>query len=133
MPFRQPPKLPDFQELKTVFIGAREQIKNHPVYQTIVNLLDANARSQDIINGKIQTLQDIIDNTVTVLGTLGSQSNAPFAFDGIDGIDGETIIIQQGGSSTSSEGVWQPLTNGDVASPELIFALGDVIMVEVFY
>jgi hypothetical protein len=27
---------------------------------------------------------------------------------------------------------WEPLTNGSVSSPELVFALGDVVMVEVF-
>ena len=27
--------------------------------------------------------------------------------------------------------LWEPLTNGDIANPELIFAGGDVIMVEV--
>lgn len=43
-------------------------------------------------------------------------------------------ILKYNGTNwvNSAPGVWAPLTNGDTTSPELIFALGDVIMVEVF-
>jgi F5/8 type C domain-containing protein len=37
-----------------------------------------------------------------------------------------------GANWVNSAARWEPLTNGSVSAPELIFALGDVVMVEVF-
>lgn len=44
--------------------------------------------------------------------------------------DGRPLADAIGGAiNIADKGRWEPLTNGDAASPELIFADGDTIMV----
>jgi hypothetical protein len=131
MPFRPGPTLPDFTELKSILVQAKQQVQNPALFQTILRLIDALTQQQKVFSGRINALDGLIDSTTT---TTGDSINFPVpGMDGLDGEDGETFFLDSAAVSSSSNGVWQPLTNGDVASPELIFAAGDVIMVEVFY
>jgi hypothetical protein len=62
-----------------------------------------------------------------VTGPASSGDGNVVLFDGLTG-----KIIKDGGTPVSfiqNTGYWSPLTNGDVTTPELIFALGDTISV----
>ncbi len=64
MPFQQSSKLPDFVKLKSVFVGAREQIKNYLLFQTIINFLDSTQKMKVIFSKQIEELEgDIIEKT----------------------------------------------------------------------
>lgn len=55
-------------------------------------------------------------------------------FNGSDGEDNGAVWAFAGaaaGAASATDHQWSVLTNGDVASPELIFADGDVIMLEI--
>lgn len=51
-------------------------------------------------------------------------------FHGSDGDDGGVWAFAGATATTSHDPQWSVLTNGDVTTPELIFAGGDVIMLE---
>jgi hypothetical protein len=54
MPFQPPAKLPDFARLKSTLVGARNQIKDYLLYQTILNFIDSVGRMKNILNSNIE-------------------------------------------------------------------------------
>ena len=91
MAFQAGPKLPDFAKLKAVFVGARDQVKDYLLFQTIVNLLDANQRQQKIFSQDIEeAAASGTTNTVQFLPmTLGGEP-IEFVSDGI----GNSLLIE---------------------------------------
>lgn len=57
MPFQPKSNLPDFAALKATFVGAKDQIKDYLLFQTIINLVDANTKNQRIFSKQISDLE----------------------------------------------------------------------------
>lgn len=67
MPFQQSENLPDFAKLKATFTGAREQVENYLLYQTIINFLDGTGKLKKIFSKQIADLEDtVVINTETI-------------------------------------------------------------------
>lgn len=63
MAFQASKTFPDFAKLKATFVGARDQIKDYLLFQTIINLLDANAKSQRQL---IADIEEVAASTAAV-------------------------------------------------------------------
>lgn len=123
------------QKLQATLLTSGLQQQNQPLYQVIRELIKAVGDSlaniltvaesggTDSITGD-QTFLTVDDELATL-----SQSSQLIAGDNITfdtGVFGQLRIDVE--DMAGSE--WSVLTNGDVASPELIYAGGDVIMLE---
>lgn len=64
-------------------------------------------------------------NGTTVTGTPGAAANLALVSDGA----GAAAWAQLSAAQLSS--YWEPMTNGDTGDPQIVFAGGDVVMVEV--
>lgn len=60
MPFQPSENLPDFDKLKSIFLNAKLQSTNFPLFQTINNFLDSTSKSQRILNQKIEELESLV-------------------------------------------------------------------------
>ena len=67
MSFRPPKTLPDFASLKATFVGAKDQIKDYLLFQTIVNLVDASGKSQSVLGGRLSDVEVTVNNNTTVI------------------------------------------------------------------
>jgi hypothetical protein len=139
MPFRPPSVQPDFSSLFTSLSQSKTQIDNYALYQTIFFLITNIGRARDLL---VQDLEDINEDLSTIfagsfLTVEDETANFPnsrqllpgtnITFD--DTVAGERTINATGGSGGGSE--WSVLTNGVVLNPELVYALGDVIMTHI--
>lgn len=105
-------------------------IKDRP---TQVSLRAAWDRLYDLIADK-ESLESQLSDMDEILSTLsGAMDRVQLVSDNVT-VLGDTISTISGDVTnifTGDAGLFEPLTNGDAASPELIFADGDVIMVAV--
>jgi hypothetical protein len=118
MAFAPGPNLPDFAKLKSAFVGARDQIKNYLLYQTITQLLDANQKMKNIFKGDIEgntaAIADISDSTfLTSTDESDALTNSRNLLAGIgiafdDTVDNERTISATS-SGVSELGYWTPL------------------------
>lgn len=69
------------------------------------------------------TVEDVQD---AIAAMLIAGANTTLTYDDV----GNTLEIASTGGGGTGGSEWSVLTNGDVASPELIFAMGDVVMIE---
>jgi len=82
MPFQPRENLPDFARLKASFVGARDQIKDYLLFQTIINFLDATTKLKTIFAKQIDDLEADVAELSTGVRDVGN-------FIPIDGEDGE--------------------------------------------
>jgi len=116
MPFRPKPVFPDFSRLKSALVGARDQIKDYLIFQTISQLLDLNQRSQTIfiddlegVEAAIEAIQNaavatVADETLVFPNSRQLLAGAGITFD--DSVDNERTINSDGGIDI---GYWSPL------------------------
>lgn len=97
---------PDLDKLKAILLNSRVQVSNNALFQVINQILDA--------------LKSLISIVSSGSGGGGGISNL---------IAGDFIqLVTANGQTTINGAEWSVLTNGDLVTPELIFAGGDVIM-----
>jgi hypothetical protein len=148
MPFRPGPTLPDYQSIKTILVQTKEQVQNPALYETILRLLDAAAKSQGVLSGNIASSNEGTAVDITALeaaiaaleaaryATIADESvllpNSRQLLAGFGIAFDDTVTNQRTINTTIGDLYYEPLTNGDLAAPELIFAAGDVIMVAIF-
>lgn len=125
--------LDNLDRLKTQLVTSALQKRDNPLYQVIVQLIgylrDIGASNQ----AQITTVESGLKNATYVTHTnqLATLPNSRVAVAGSNisldiATPGQLIINSTGGSAADIS----VLTNGDVDNPELIFADGDVIMVD---
>jgi hypothetical protein len=138
MPFKPPPEQPDFSTLFTSLSNSRLQVTNNALYQTIFFLIQNTNISRDQLVDAIdvidQGLSDIgaasfitvEDETSTFPNSRQLLAGPGIAFD--DSVAGERTISTDGGIGNHYD---SPLTDGNVDETDLIFALGECIIVQV--
>jgi len=103
MPFQPDKNLPDFSRLKATFLGAREQIKNYLLFQTIIDFLDSTEKLKKIFSKQIDDLEAIIEELLSSSGSIGAGNFIPIdgedGIDGFPGVPGEIGLTGPGGSS----------------------------------
>jgi hypothetical protein len=135
MAFKPAGKIPDFAALKATYVGARDQVKDYLLFQTITQFLDLTSRFQSNTRAELDDLSDgssdisdanyatVADDSILLPNSRQLLAGVGVAFD--DTVANERTIDVSG----SLIGYYEPLTDGDLVAPELIFALGDVISV----
>lgn len=90
MPFQQKETLPDFLDLKSVFTGAGQQTIDPALYQTIINFISRVNKLKNILNTRIEDLEEVdVDFTVNTRD-VGYWS--PLILDGEDNGDSELVL-----------------------------------------
>lgn len=84
MPFQPDDKLPDFARLKATFVGAREQVENYLLFQTIIDFLDSTDQLKRIFSRQIDDLEAVIE----ALPLPARDVSNFISIDGEDGLDG---------------------------------------------
>lgn len=65
MVFTPASTLPDFEQLKTVFLQAGLQTSDQPTFQTIINFLNATSKMQKVLSGRIGDIQSTVSGLST--------------------------------------------------------------------
>lgn len=136
MPFKPKTPQPDFSSLVTSLDNSTVQVSNYSLYQTILFLIKNTQKARDLLVADIKTLdQELSEIFAGSFLTINLETNdfpnsrqllagTGIAFD--DTVAGKRTI---NGTAVASQ--WEVLTNGDAVNPELIYAGGDVIMLEI--
>ena len=115
MPFQQPKKLPNYQQLRKTLLAATEQVKNYPLYQTIIRILDIGDQSNNFFKTEIDSIS-VGNTTATYLTETDESADLPnsrrvLAGSGIlfdDTVDNErTVSVDP--AFISEVGYWSPL------------------------
>lgn len=59
--------LPDFERLKSTFVGAQDQVENYLLYQTITRLIESTQRAVQILNKDISVTSTTAGAALTQL------------------------------------------------------------------
>lgn len=123
----------DLDRLQTTLLKSGLQQKDQPLYQVINQLLQAVREFQDLILAQADESTNILSTGLFLthapdLAALPASrvllAGTDVSFD--DSVFGERTVNVTGSGSSA----WSVLTDGDLIEPELIFAGGDVIMLE---
>lgn len=111
MPFKpgREPVTPDFKRLNSTLNNSGVKVKDYPLYQIIKALLENSQQSVQHFTSQINGINQSIAEISAGGGSGGGTTPIP------------PVIIENG--------VWYPLTDGDVDETDLIFADGECIMV----
>jgi hypothetical protein len=124
----------NFTRLLTQLNVTGLQQSNQPLYQVLSQLIQAvksfettTVDTATSTGGSVtalltKTYLTATDETGTLINSRELLAGTHITFD--DAVAGDRTVNASGGSQ------WSVLTNGDVLNPELIYALGDVIMLE---
>lgn len=137
MPPQLPPKLAQIDRLKTVLLDSGLQQKNQPLWQVINTLIDYLRQLQIFVSGSAsgsssggggssladQSFVTVNNDTVVLPNSRQIIAGTDIAFD--TSIAGQIIL-----NVTVTSPEWDVLTDGDLINPEIIFADGQVIMVQ---
>lgn len=116
MVFQQPKRLPNYQQLRETLLAARDQIKNYPLYQTIIRMLDIGDQISNFFSAEISSLDSgKADSNLSYLTTENefpalpnSRQHLPgtaISFD--DSVDNQrTVSVSQ---DIRTLGYWSPL------------------------
>lgn len=113
MPFKpgREPVPPDYKRLLGILNNSTVRQKDNPLYEVVRRLLEWGGQQNKAIENQINTAVSKIEVSV---GSGGGGSGSSGG--------GTTPPITVTGDE------WSVLTNGDLANPDLIYAGGDVIM-----
>jgi hypothetical protein len=122
-------KQPDLNRLRTQLLSSGLQKRDNPVFQVINQLLSAVKQLQSSF---LADLSSISSSSSTVV--IGSSNNQVTGFPGMligEAGEGESDImimtVGTSGTTTSTNGYWTLLTDGNVDETDFIFANGDPI------
>ncbi len=113
MPFQQPKKLPNYQQLRKTLLAATEQVKNYPLYQTIIRILDIGDQSNNFFKTEIESIS--VGNTDATYLTVDDESadlpnsRQVLAGTGIAFDDSIPNVRTVSVSDIDEEGYWSPL------------------------
>src|SRR5215203_1379456 len=145
MAFQKPKKQPQFSDLKGIL--AQTKKSDEPFYQTIAQIIDRLTQFQTVLVEEVADINDSINSTETIINITANKRatyitetderlNLPFSRKLIAGsgitldysVLNELTLSSSGGSGTTYD---SPLTDGNLDETELIYALGDCIIVQV--
>lgn len=113
MPFQQPKNLPNYQQLRKTLLAATEQVKNYPLYQTIIRILDIGDQSNNFFKTEIDSIS-VGNTTATYLTETDESTDLPnsrqvLAGTGIAFDDSVPNVRTVSVSDIDEEGYWSPL------------------------
>ena len=136
MPSRFGTGLPDLNRLQAQLLVSGLQVKDPPLYQVITQLIANAIRLQEItdelIAGNTTDITALLnatflthtDESALLIASRNLLAGTGVSFD--DTVPNERTI----NVTTSEEGVWTPLSDGDTVEADLIFnSFGECIMV----
>ena len=135
MPFRQPKTLPNYQQLRKTLLAATDQVKNYPLYQTIVRILDIGDQSNNFFKTEIESnVASITQATYLTTGDeVATLPNSSQHLAGVGIIFDDSVANQRTVSvdgDISSVGYWSPLiTSLEAGDGELVLTNRDTIAV----
>lgn len=154
MPFKidRTPEEPDFSRLVNTLNASQLQQKNHPLYQVIKALIDNSGQTTRVNKGKFAELETAIADVAAAAGGGGGDGddisdkdfltwsdesptlpNSRNLIAGTGVTFDDTVVNERtiNVSAVASAYYDSPLTDGDIDETELIFALGDCVIVQV--
>lgn len=138
MPFKPKSVQPDFSSLFTSLTNSKIQVSNYSLYQTIFFLISNIAKSRDLIVDSIDIIDEQVsgilaasfltvnDETVDFPNSRRLLAGVGITFD--DTIAGRRTISATGGAGNYYD---SPLTDGDEAETDLIFANADPVICQI--
>jgi len=143
MAFRPPKKQPEFADL--IGILAQTKQAENPLYQTLSELINRLTQFQLITLQAIADINDSINNSQALLNIIADKRatyltavdekirlpNSRWLIAGTGIVFDDTVANQRTISAGGNAYYDAPLTDGNVDETDLIFALGECIIVQV--
>lgn len=138
MPFKPGPVRPQFADLKAILSQGDTEVARSPAYQTVRILIDRLTQDQKIDKDELKDIDDTLaqilaatfltvdDESVVFHNSRQLLAGTNVAFD--DTVANKRTINVTGSGSNHYD---SPLSDGDLAAADLIFANGECIIVQV--
>lgn len=137
MPFKPPAQQPDFSSLFTSLSNSKTQTQNYSLYQTIFFLITNTAKARDLLVEAIDAINENISAILSSSFLTENDETADFPnsrqlLAGVGITFDDTVSNIRTISSASGNNYYDsPLTDGDAAATDLIFANASPIICQI--